>query len=307
MKKITLLFSLISTGVFAQNTVNLQHLATHQTGVFDESAAEILAYDPGSKTIFYTNSDANEIGVLNINDLTNITKTEITLPDGGVNSVDFANGYIAVALEDTNKQANGQVLFYTLSGNLVNSVTVGALPDMVIFSPNGQLVLTANEGEPNADYSVDPLGSVSIIDVSGGIANLSQADVSTLDFTVFNNNIDPLVRINGNNGLSSVAQDLEPEYVAVSEDSKTAYVALQENNAIAIIDLTTKTITSVEGLGYKDWSTVGNQLDASDKRTEVHFANYNNLMGMYMPDATKFFTVNNQNYLITANEGDGRE
>ena len=307
MKKITLLLSLISIGVFAQNTVNLQHVATHHTGVFDDAAAEILAYDPASKSIFYTNASDNEIGVLNVTDLSNITKSEIALPAGGVNSVDFYNGTIAVAFEDTNKQADGKVLFYNLAGNLVNSVTVGALPDMVTFSPNGQMVLTANEGEPNSDYSVDPLGTVSIIDVSGGISNLSQADVTTLDFSAYNANINSLVRVNGNNGLSSVAQDLEPEYVAVSEDNKTAYVALQENNAIAVIDLTTKTITSVEGLGYKDWSTVGNQIDASDKSTEVTFANYNNLYGMYMPDAMKFFSVNGMDYLITANEGDGRE
>lgn len=307
MKKITLFFWLITAGAFAQNSVNLQHISTHATGIFDEAAAEILAYDPSGQFIFYTNADDNEIGVLDISDLNNITKTEITLPDGGVNSVDYYNGHIAVALEDTNKQADGQVLFYTTSGTLVTSVKVGALPDMVTFSPNGQLVLTANEGEPNDDYSVDPLGTVSIIDVSGGISNVTQSDVTTLDFTAFNSNIDPLVRINGNNGLSSVAQDLEPEYVAVSEDNQTAYVALQENNAIAILDLTTKTITSVEGLGYKDWSAVGNTLDASDKRSDVFFSNYDNLFGMYMPDAMKFFSVNNNNYLITANEGDGRE
>lgn len=307
MKKITLFFWLIATGAFAQNTVTLQHISTHATGTFDEAAAEILAYDPTGPTIFYTNADDNEIGVLDISDLNNITKTEISLPAGGVNSVDYYNGHIAVALEDTNKQADGQVLFYTTSGTLVSSVKVGALPDMVTFSPNGQMVLSANEGEPNDDYSVDPLGTVSIIDVSTGFSNVTQSDVTTLDFTAFNNSINTLVRINGNNGLSSVAQDLEPEYIAISEDNQTAYVALQENNAVAVIDLSTKSITSVEGLGYKDWGTVGHTLDASDKRNDVFFSNFDNLFGMYMPDAMKFFTVNNMNYLITANEGDGRE
>ncbi len=39
-----------------------------------------------------------------------------------------------------------------------------------------------------------------------------------------------------------VAQDLEPEYIAVSADGKKAWVSLQENNAIGVLDLDKKSI-----------------------------------------------------------------
>lgn len=45
-------------------------------------------------------------------------------------------------------------------------MTVGALPDMLTFTPDGRHLLVAGEGEPSSDYSVDPAGTVSIINVA---------------------------------------------------------------------------------------------------------------------------------------------
>src|SRR5688572_4472782 len=108
---------------------------------------------------------------------------------------------------------------------------------MVTFSPDGRWLLVANEAEPNTynnfgsetnGPSVDPEGSVSIIDLANGV---DSAMVSTATFTGFTRETLPAgVRIFGPN--ASVAQDLEPEYIAISEDSTTAWVTLQENNAL---------------------------------------------------------------------------
>ena len=96
-------------------------------------------------------------------------------------------------------------------GNNQVGVEVGALPDMLTFTPDGSKVIVANEGEPNSDYTIDPEGSVSIIDVSGGLGAISQANVTTLNFNAFNPAQAALeaagVRIFGPG--ATVSQDLE--------------------------------------------------------------------------------------------------
>ena len=88
-------------------------------------------------------------------------------------------------------------------------------------------------------------------------------------------------------------QQLEPEYITVSEDSKRAYVSLQENNAIATINLENNTIIDVKGLGIKDHSVTGNELDG--KRNEENKIEKLPLLGFYMPDAIDTFTVGEKN------------
>ena len=218
------------------------------------------------------------------------------------------NGLIAVASPNANEQLDGSVLFFNMDGDLLKQVTVGALPDMVTFTPDGTKVLTANEGQPSVDYSVDPEGSVSIIDLSVGIANLTQANVTTLDFTNFNADEATLIAsgIRKTKSTSTLSQDLEPEYIAVSSDGTKAWVTLQENNAIAEINLQTKVVTDIWALGTKDMSEAGNGFDASDNNQEILMANWP-VKAYYIPDAVSTYKVGNANYIITANEGDEKE
>ncbi len=93
---------------------------------------------------------------------------------GAANSVAAFDGVIAVAVEANPKTNPGIVAFYdaeTLAK--LGSVSVGALPDMLTFTPDGSKVLVANEGEPSNNYAADPEGSVSIITVP---TNFSGAD-----------------------------------------------------------------------------------------------------------------------------------
>jgi len=229
-------------------------------------------------------------------------------PYGGITSVAVKNGIVAVASPAVIPQENGQVVFFNTMGDYLNKVTVGALPDNVSFTPDGTKVLTANEGEPNDDYSLDPEGTISIIDITGGIANLSNAQVITLNFAAFNNQVDAL-RAQGVRKLTTtrtVAQEFEPEYITYSSDSKKAWATIQENNAIAEIDIVTKTITSVWGLGKKDMSVMGNGFDASDNNGIVAIANWP-VKSFFIPDGVGHYSVNNVNYLVTANEGDEKE
>jgi hypothetical protein len=110
------------------------------------------------------------------------------------------------------------------------------------------------------------------------------------------------VRVFGPN--ASVAQDLEPEYIAVH--GNTAYVTLQEANAIAVIDIREASVRKIVALGFKNHSLPGNELDASDDDDTIRIANWP-VFGMYQPDAVAAFSVGGKKYLITANEGDARD
>ena len=290
-------------------------IGRYESGVFDDGAAEIVAYDAANQKAFVVNSNDAVVDVLDMADptqptlLTSIDVKTAAADIGGANSVAVYGDLLAVAIEADTKQDDGFVGIYSTNDHsLLKLVEVGALPDMVTFTPDGQKILTANEGEPNDEYTNDPEGSVSIIDISAGVAN---ATVLNVGFTEFNvgearhGELDADVRIFGLN--ASVAQDLEPEYIAVSADSAKAYVALQENNALAIIDISNASIDGIKALGFKDYSKVENALDTSDKDDAIQMRSWDNLVGMYQPDAIAGYEFAERTYIVSANEGDSRD
>lgn len=271
-------------------------------------AAEISAYDAATKKLFVVNNSAgnNRIEVLDISNpaapviLGNIN---IAAYGGFVNSVAVSNGTVAAAIEATDKVSAGKVVvFNTATHAAIAVVTVGSLPDMITFTPDGKYILTANEGEPNEAYTIDPLGTVSIISVEEDYA------VTTLNFSKFAAQASALkakgFRLFGKN--ASFEQDVEPEYIAVSNNGNTAWVTLQENNGIAKIDLATKTITEIFPLGFKDYNNPSNTIDPSDQDGGINFAAWP-VKGMYLPDAITVSNFNGTPFIYTANEGDVRE
>jgi hypothetical protein len=286
----------------------LELLGMYSTGLFARGAAEIPAFDAGTKRAFVVNAAAATVDVLDLSDPRTPTKVgalELAALGGAANSIAVHDGLVAVAVEAAVKQDSGVVAFfdaYTLQ--LRKTVAVGALPDMLTFTHDGRAVLVANEGEPNDAYTVDPEGSVSYIDLRRGVVN---ATVTAITFTEFNAQRGALVaagvRLTGPG--ASVAQDLEPEYIAQSPDGKTAWVTLQEANAVAVIDLRARKFVAIQSLGTKDHSLLGNALDASDRDSRVNLANWP-VSGFYMPDAIAAFRVRGETYYITANEGDAR-
>ncbi len=274
---------------------------------FDESAAEIVAHDPVSQRLFLINAQAVSVDVLDLSDPTSPSKvTTLQAADlgGAANSVAVKNGVLAVAVEADVKQDPGKVVLYNAQSlERVNELTVGALPDMLTFTPDGGKIVVANEGEPNDDYTVDPEGSISIIDVA-------TSTVMTADFRAYNGREAELrargVRIFGNNGQSGAAQDLEPEYITLSADGSTAYVSLQENNALAVVDLENARVTDILPLGVKDFSQPGNELDASNKDDGINLASWP-VYGFYQPDSIASLEFGGKTYILTANEGDARD
>lgn len=295
-------------------SIGLTRLSTFSTGSFNQGAAEIVAFDRASRRAFVVNGAQARIDIINLaNPASPVAAGSLSLAGLGLavgaspNSVAISNGVVAVAVQDNPKTNLGKVaLFSAASGSLLGMATVGALPDMLTFTPDGTKVLVANEGEPEGYVAgqVDPEGSVSIVNV----VNPAMPTVQTVSFAGLNSQINDLrqagIRIFGPN--ATVAQDLEPEYIAVSADSTTAYVGFQENNALGTINIATATLTSIVPLGAKNHAQVGNALDASDNDNVILVQN-SPVFGFYMPDAIATYSVAGSPYIVTANEGDARE
>lgn len=230
----------------------------------------------------------NELGpeLKGIDDLTSVAKSPTA-------------DLLAVAVTASPKTDPGYVVFLDGEGTYVHHVQVGALPDMVTFTPDGKLLLVANEGEPNDAYTVNPEGSVAIIDVSGGVKQ-AKAELAGFAGVPVHGDVRKTYEAH------SLAQNLEPEYIVVSSDGAKAYVALQESNAIGVLDLLKRQFTAIYGLGYKDWSTAGRGLDASDKDDAIELRNWP-VLGMYMPDGMALARINGKDYILTPNEGDAAD
>lgn len=292
------------------NQIELNYIGSFDPSGANTSTCEIVVHDPASQRLFTTSAVAGFLDIINFSDPTAPTViTSVNMnPYGGVTSVAVKNGIVAVASPNADETLNGSVVFFDTNGVFLKQVTVGALPDMVTFTPDGTKVMTANEGQPNANYSIDPEGSVSVINISGGIASLTQANVTTLLFTAYNAQEAALIAsgVRKLKATSTMSQDFEPEYITISADSQKAWVSLQENNAIAEINLTNTTIAEVWALGTKDISIPGNGMDISDNNGQVLIANWP-IKALYLPDGIASYTSGGQNYIVTANEGDEKE
>jgi DNA-binding beta-propeller fold protein YncE len=302
---------------------------THTDGQGGAGLAEIVAHDPVTKRLFVVNGAQGTLDVLDFSKadqpalIQTINSTTLWAEAGGINSVAVNNGFVALAVQASVKTNPGKVIVLRASDlSVAGSAEVGALPDMLTFTPDGKTILVANEGEPNSygqSDSVDPVGSIGVIDVSGLSATGAPIvlPVRIAGFESFNSQKDALlaagVRIFGPG--ARVDQDLEPEYITVSADGKTAYVTLQENNALAVVDIAKASVTAIKPLGMKDHSLAGQGMDVSN---EDGGTNTNSgtptiriapvpVKGLYMPDAIASYTVDGKTYLVTANEGDARE
>lgn len=303
-----------------QGSLEAKLIARYTSGApFEAGGTEIIAYDPLHKQIYSVNgaekaldivsmellsSDSKSLKNLSLTkriSLEQLSNNQLALSDITSVAIHPSNQYVAVAAPADPVTDAGYVVFISHDGTYLNHVQVGSLPDMVTFTPNGKLALVANEGEPNAEYTVDPVGSVSMIDVSNGVQALTDNHITTAGLDKLDAAGIRIVKPG-----ASFSEDAEPEYIVVTDDSSKAYVALQENNAIAVLDLNTKQFTNVYDLGVIDHSIPGFALDASDKDGVASLKNWP-VLGMFMPDGMSAYTANGKTYILTANEGDAKD
>jgi hypothetical protein len=264
-----------SGGVGRAGSPALELLDTHETGLFNLGAAEIVDYHPATHRTFVVNSHAARVSVLELGSrgfrygerALEPRRDIAEFNAGRVTSLAVSGDRVAVAVCARSNDRRGRVAFYG-AGDLryLGAVTVGYVPDMLTFTPDGLRVLVANEGEQvrSAQRIVaDPAGSVSIIDVSLGV---ERASVAEARFDGFDARIEEYrnagVRIprltdsffDAGEGEIKLSNDLEPEYIAVAADGRTAWVSLQENDAVAVLDVAAARFTEILPLGVKDFS-----------------------------------------------------
>lgn len=331
--------------------LNIEVIGRFTTGIYGKSAAEIVQFHKASNSAFAINAAENRIEVIALanlpiaavgngitdDSLSSVPFTfansvsvkdaqgnDVTVSLGEANSIAIYGDLLAIAVAAPLKTDNGAVLFYNLSatgtGSFVKAVAVGALPDMLTFTPDGTKVLVANEGEPDTNYNADPEGSISVISLTDGVpADLAQTINLTTDM-VFSSDLLSAsdydtdakrrtllqtagVKFAGPAG-TTVAQDLEPEYITVAADSKTAWVSLQEANAIGIIDLDAMSI-EIKALGLKDWGQY--LIDYTNEDEVASFRKLPNVYGLYQPDSIASYQWNGATFIVSANEGDSRD
>lgn len=298
--------------------VRLKQIGRYATGEA-LGGAEIVSYQSGENRLFVVNSNAGQVEVLDLADPSSpsqdtvLEASELVASDGsavesvgGTNSVDVRGGIVAAAIEADPATDDGAVAFYdAVSLEFLSAVSVGPLPDKVTIGPDGNYVAVANEGEPGDE--TDPSGSVSVIDIADGVES---ASASTATFTEYNGQEASLREegvhiVSQSDEPATFSQSVEPEFVTISPDAESAYVSLQENNAIATIDLESASVERVDGLGFKDFSLPGNELDTSDA-DGISLQSWP-LSGMYQPDAIDVYEIAGQTFVVTANEGDAKD
>lgn len=321
-------FGVVGTAVAAPDpavppAVALSPLGTFSTGRLDESAAEIVAFHAASKRLFVVNAQSGKVDVLDAQDPSAPTRLfelavggtasadgSVVAADAVVNSVAIRpDGLAVAAVESGTKTDDGWLVLFDAAAPvttpgaapanaILGAVRVGALPDMVTFSPDGSRIAVANEGEPADDYSVDPEGSISIVAAPAGLASAAQADVRTATFHAFEaGGTQPLpagVRVFGGREAAGtgtperpVSENLEPEYIAWDATGTLAYASVQEANALAVVDVASATVTGLLPLGTQDHLAAGK--------------------GLYQPDTIASYQAGGATYLVTANEGDSRD
>jgi hypothetical protein len=322
------------------SAVSLTFLSRYSTGQFGVNAVASVAYYGGNRTAFIANRHRNLVEVVSLTnpaaptqlatiDASAAAAAALGRPMGSVSSVATYDDpiatndrdRIAVTVYGQDMVANGAVVVYKAADrSLVTVLQTGVGPKSAAFSQDGRFIVTADEGAPAPDYSVDPEASVSVVDLTPtpvAPATTAPPAITVLDFRAFNvTGITPIpttsresevqadVRFTGRAGATR-AIDFDPQSVSTAVNAR-AYVSLQENNALATVALSPARIESIVGLGSKDFNTATSTLDASDQDGGGALT-ARPVRGLRQPGVLVAYRNADEVLLLTANTGAPRQ
>lgn len=306
----------------------LTSIARYNSGVMnpDGGSAEIVAHDAANACFYVVNGTKGTLDRVSIGMLTGLETQVAPLEGTEIDMVSLckADGFaygdmtcvaisqdslLAVAIQEEDYAKTGKVAIFSCTADdapvLCALFDTGVQPDMLTFTPDGDSILIANEGEPRMGVEMeDPAGSVTVVMLNR--EDLTKSTVTTIGFDAFDRQRDSLVAsgvVIQKNTMPST--DFEPEYIAVDQGGNCAYVALQEANAIAMLDMEAGQFTGVYSMGFKDFGLSANTLDLLDDE-KIDIRTQSGVYGIYMPDGIAMYERDGKTYLLTANEGDSR-
>ena len=189
--------------------------------------AEIVAATDDGQTLVYTDSGAEQVGVVDLADPAAPAQVGSIDVGGEPTSVAVRGRLALVAVDGPDDLA----VVDLDAGAVVARVPLGGQPDSIAPSPDGRYaaVVVENQRDEDVDGGAmpqDPPGYLVIVDTTGD------------DPTAWTTRQVDLTGLGG----ERFPTDPEPEFVDV-DDRGIAAVTLQENNAVALVDLASGEVT----------------------------------------------------------------
>ena len=194
-----------------------------------QTVAEITAVSRDGRTLIYTDSPGERIGLVDISNPGSPLPAGFVQLEGEPTSIAVHQHYALVAVNTSLSFAQPDGVLAVLDirdparPKRVATLPMGGQPDSIAVSPRGRYAAVAIENERDEDLNGGlipqlPAGYLRIVDLKGQPSRWNTRDVALT-------------------GLADVAPaDPEPEYVSIN-DQDIAAVTLQENNHIVLVDL----------------------------------------------------------------------
>lgn len=252
--------------------------------------AEILAVTPNGRTLLYTDSAEQELGLVDLSRPHQPEQLGAVQVGGEPTSVAVTRGgrYALVAVDTSTSftEPSGSLVVVDLRAReAIRALDLGGQPDSVALSPDGSVAAIAVENERDEEVVVRgvegglpqrPAGFLAVVDLHG---TPSSWTLDTVGLTDLPGALYP--------------SDPEPEFVDINRQ-RLAAVTLQENNAVALVDLDRREVVG----SFSTGTVARSDADTADDET---IAFDDSLSAPREPDAVQWTPDGN---VLTADEGD---
>ena len=309
------IFFLLHIATAHANEIKLETVSIYDIKDIDKKT-EVISVQKSTQRIALSCSSKGIVDIISIQnpDAPKSLNRFNVIEGAEISSVAFhpTENYFAVSVINEDPFALGSIQIHNAdTGKLLSTYHSGVHPDSLAFSPNGQYLIVANEGEAyryNGKNYESPEGSITHLYFKDGLKEVIVTQIPLSDYT----NVEGMLHksharkyertVTGGNSEEEIKISIkdntpantEPEYVAFAPDSSKAFVSLQENNGVIVIDTASAKIESVYGLGITQHAA-----DLKDNKK----VNFNKtLTALREPDGIAISP--DGKYLITADEGD---